>query len=108
MDAGSQFTENPNHLISINITVDPPYFKPPKMPMNDLLLPEKDYYMTRDVCKVLRIKPDTFRARIYAGHYPEYGKIGVKRIFTLEEIRELIRITDDLIRKGILSAGSSD
>jgi hypothetical protein len=56
--------------------------------------------MTCDVCKVLRIKPDTFRQRIYSEYYPEYQKIGVKRIFTLEQIKDLIKITEGLIRKG--------
>jgi hypothetical protein len=64
--------------------------------------------MTADVCKVLGIKPDTFRARIYAGHYPEFGKIGRKRIFTLNQIKELIEITKRLVQKGILSAGKPD
>jgi hypothetical protein len=92
----------------LNIPVNPPYLKPLKTPKNELGLPNKPYYFTRDVCKVLNVSPDTFRARIYAGHYPEYGKIGVKRIFTLDQIKELIRITENLIRKGILSAGTSD
>jgi len=47
--------------------------------------------MTRDVCQVLKILPDTFRQRIYRGYYPEYQKIGVKRNFTLVpfKIRDL-------------------
>ena len=60
--------------------------------MNDLGLPIKPYYFTRDVCKVLNVLPDTSRERIYRGFYPEYGKIGRKRMFTLEEIKELISI----------------
>ena len=38
----------------------------------------------------------------------EYRKIGFKRIFTLEQIKELIRITENLIRKGVFTAGSSE
>ena len=76
--------------------------------MNQLGLEQKDYYMTCDVCRVLRIKPDTFRQGIYRGYYPEYQKIGVKRIFTLEQIKELIKITENLICQGVLSAGASD
>ena len=60
--------------------------------------------MTRDVCKVLKILPATFRQRIYRGYYPEYQKIGVKRIFTYDQIKELIQITEALIEKGILKA----
>jgi hypothetical protein len=68
--------------------------------VNDLGLAQKDYYMTADVCKVLKILPDTFRQRIYRGHYPEFEKIGVKRIFTLEQIKELIEITHHLVQNG--------
>ncbi len=75
--------------------------------MNDLGLEQKDYYMS-DVCKVLKIIPDTFRQRIYRGYYPEYEKVGVKRIFTLEQIKDLIKITEGLIRKGVFSGGSSE
>jgi hypothetical protein len=64
--------------------------------------------MTQDVCKVLKVLPNAFRQRIYRGHYPEFEKIGVKRIFTLEQIKELIKITEYLIGKGVFSAGSSD
>ena len=76
--------------------------------MNDLGFKQKDYYMTCDVCKVLKITPDTFRQRIYRGDYPEFQKIGVKRIFTLEQIKKLIAITDNLIQKGVFSASLSD
>jgi len=68
--------------------------------LNDLFLSNKPYYFTQDVCKVLNISPDTFRARIYRGYYPEYQKFGVKRIFTLEEIKDLIRISEGLKKKG--------
>ena len=105
-DAGSQFTKNANCLNPLNITVNPPYLKLPKTPVNNLSLPVKDYYMTGDVCKVLGIKPDTFRERIYKGFYPEYQKIGVKRIFTLEQIMKLVEITNKLIRKGTFSVGN--
>jgi len=82
--------------------------KHPDPILNDLGLPVKPYYFTQDVCKIINILPDTFRQRIYRGYYPEYEKIGVKRIFTLEQIKELIRITENLIRQGILSAGAID
>ena len=63
--------------------------------------------MTCDVCKVLKIKPDTFRQRIYREFYPEFPRVGGKRKYTLNNIKELIEITDGLIEKGILSAGKS-
>ncbi len=54
--------------------------------------------MTCDACKVLGIKPDTFRQRIYRGYYPEYQKIGDKRVFTLEQLKDLVTITKALIK----------
>jgi hypothetical protein len=108
LDADTQNTDPHIHLNYLKIPVSPPYQKPPETPLNELGLHRKDYYMTSDVCKVLKIKPDTFRQRIYRGYYPDYQKIGVKRIFTLEQIKELIKVTENLIRKCILSAGASD
>jgi hypothetical protein len=65
MDTGSQFTDPNNPLISFKITVKPPYFKEPELPKNDLGLPNKPYYTTQDVCKVLGLKPYTFQQRLY-------------------------------------------
>jgi hypothetical protein len=64
--------------------------------------------MTRDVCKVLKISPATFRYIIYKGYYPEYQKLGVERIFTLKQIKELVKITKNLILQGVFFAGASD
>ena len=64
--------------------------------------------MTRDVCNVLNIKSDTFRFSIRAGFYPETQKIAGKRIFTFEQIKELIGITEELVKKKAFSAGKSD
>ena len=108
MDVDSKCRDSSNHLPLLRIPVNPPYLRHPDPLVNDLGLEQKDYYMTCDVCKVLKIKPDTFRQRIYRGYYPEFQKIGVKRIFTLEQIKVLIKITEGLIRKGVFSAGSSD
>ena len=77
--------------------------KLPEPPLNEFGLLEKPYYMTADVCKVLGIRSDTFRQRIYKGYYPEYQKIGVKRIFTLDQIKEFIEITELLLQQGVLS-----
>ncbi len=40
---------------------------------------------------------------------PEYApkKVGGKRMFTEEQIKELLRITEELIRKKILTAANS-
>ena len=52
-----------NNLTFLYIPVNPPYLKHPDPILNELGLEQKDYYMTCDVCKVLSIKPDTFRQR---------------------------------------------
>ena len=56
----------------------------------------KEYYTTKDICKVLSIKADTFRARLRAGTYPESMKHGGKRRFTEKEIAEIIKISKEL------------
>jgi hypothetical protein len=108
LDAGSKCRDSLKPPIFLNIILPKPYLKEPKQPKNEFGLPEKPYYYTRDVCKILNILPDTFRQRIYRGYYPEYRKIGVKRVYTLDQIKELIKITDSLIRSRVLSSGTSD
>ena len=103
-DADSKSRDPLNPSILLNVTLTKPYFKELKPALNELGLPERPYYITQDVCKVLKILPDAFRQRIYREHYPEFEKIGVKRIFTLDQIKDLIRITKHLIRKGTLSS----
>jgi hypothetical protein len=73
-DVDTQNTDPHIHLNCLKIPVNPPYLKHPNPVLNELGLEQKNYYMTSDVCKVLNIKPDTFRQRIYRGHYPEYKK----------------------------------
>ena len=107
-DVDSKCRDSSNLLPLLKIPVNPPYLKTYKPPINELGLEQKDYYMTCDACKVLKIKPDTFRQRIYRGYYTEYEKIGMKRIYTPDQIKELIRITENLIRKGAFSAGAPD
>jgi hypothetical protein len=105
---GAKRRDSSNYLPFLRIPVNPTYLRHPDPLVNDLGLEQKDYYMAGDVCKVLKIISYTFRQRIYRGYYPEYQKIGVKRIFTLEQIKKLIKITEGLIRNGVFSAGSSD
>ncbi len=64
MDVGTQNTDPRIHPKYLKISVNPPYLKPPEPALNDLGLPTKEYYTTQDVCKILDIKPDTFRQRI--------------------------------------------
>jgi len=64
--------------------------------LNELGLPIKEFYTTRDVCEVLDLHPDTFRYRLRKGIYPEPKNMaGDKRRFTLDEIKEIIKITEE-------------
>jgi hypothetical protein len=60
--------------------------------LNKLGLLVKEIYRTVDVCKVLKITPDTFRARLRSGFYEnKYKRDGIGRMFTLQDIEELKR-----------------
>ena len=90
--ASSSFTDSPNCLKLLKIKVHPSYKKVPELRLNDLGLPEKEYYTTQDICKVLGIIPDTFRYRLRRGIYPEVKKVGGKRCFSLQEARQIVKI----------------
>lgn len=82
----------------ITLKVDPPYHAEPKL--NELGLPIKEFYTTRDVCQVLDLHPDTLRYRLRKKIYPEpQNMAGDKRRFTMDEIKELIRITEQFPQK---------
>jgi hypothetical protein len=67
-------------------------FNTPKPILNKLGLPVKKIYRTADVCKILGIKPDTFRARLRWGIYEDkFMRDKVGRLFTLQDIEELKR-----------------
>ena len=82
---------NPQYTDILRVKVVPPYLRALETPVNDLGLPEKDYYTTADVCKLLGISPDTFRYRMKQGYYPDVERVGGKRRFNEEEIREIIQ-----------------
>ena len=90
--AVTQFTDSFNRLISLQIPVNPPYLGPPKTALNEFNIPKRNYYTTQDVCKVLGIKPDTFRYRLRKKYYPEPIKVNEKRRFTVQNIREIVKI----------------
>lgn len=96
MDADPQNTDPHMFLNHLKIPVNPPYLKSPEPAINDLGLQVKDYYTTADLCKVLNLKPDTFRYRIRTGKYPEAKKVGGKRRFTVMEIQEILETTESL------------
>jgi len=91
MDVDSKCRDSSNHLPFLNIPVNPPYLKTYKPPINDIGLPEKDYYTTADICKILNLLPDTFRYRLRTGKYPEPAKVGGKRRFTIDQVREIVK-----------------
>lgn len=84
---------NPYHCM-LEVTLPEPYLNILEPELNDLGLPEKEYYTTGDLCRLLDLHPDTFRYRIRAGIYPEAKKrLEDKRRFTYEEVLEIVRIT---------------
>ncbi len=88
----SQFAEERKQSYCLSLPIIPPYFKEQKEAVNDLGLLIKDYYMTKDLCKVLKIRPDTLRSRFRSGRYPEPQRLGDKRIFSLSEVIEIINL----------------
>jgi len=101
----TQFTENYNRLISLNIPVNPPYIKYPKPALNEFNIPKKDFYTTKDVCKVLGVKPDTFRNRLEKGYYQEPVRVGKKRRFTIKEITHFVDLTEQFLKDHVFKAG---
>ena len=49
-----------------------------------------------------KISPDTFRHRLRQGDYPEPIKVGGKRRFQIDQIKNVLKITAELTKKGIL------
>ena len=94
-DAFVSFRDPGHRIIDLHFKLDPPYpFQIPEPELNQLGLPEKEYYTTGDLCRLLGLHPDTFRYRFKAGIYPEPNKrSGDKRRFTKEEVKEIVRIT---------------
>jgi hypothetical protein len=64
--------------------------------LNLLGIPEKPRYRTADVCTVLGIKPELFRYRLYTQKYPEFERDGKGRLFSIEDLRKLIEISEHL------------
>jgi len=78
----------------LEVTLPEPYLKIPEPEMNDLGLPDKGFYTTGDLCRLLDLHPDTFRYRLRSGIYPEArNRSGDKRRFAYEEARQIIEIT---------------
>jgi hypothetical protein len=102
---GSLCTDPHRELNYLRIPIDPPYSKPPETPLNDFGLSKREYYTTADLCKIIGIKPDTFRYRIKKEYYHEPMKFGKKRRFTEKDIWEILITTRILIRKGIFGRG---
>jgi hypothetical protein len=102
MDVVTQNTDPHIHMNSLKIPVNPPYSKLQKPRINHLALPIRLYYTSQDLCKVLGIKPDTFRYRLRQRYYPDAVlRVGGRRRFMESEIRELIKITEEFLKKGL-------
>jgi len=86
----AQNTESVSSSNRITIPIIPPYLKELNQPLNELGLPMKNYYTTQDICKVLNVRPDTLRSRFRHGHYDEPVRKNGKRIFTLQEVKEIM------------------
>ena len=96
---GNHFEER-NGKRYIKLKIDPPYFKPLEPKLNDLGLPDKEFYTTKEVCGVLDLHPDTFRYRLRKGIYPEpKNRAGDKRRFIYEEVKEIIEIMGEFSQK---------
>ena len=91
-DADTQNRDPHNELKYLKIPINPPYLKPSEPALNNLGLPIKKYYTTKDVGKVLNMKPDTFRYRLKVGYYPESRKIGGKRKFSERDIHKIVQM----------------
>ena len=95
-DALIRFGDPSHSTIQFHFKLDEPYpLQAPGRELNDLGLPEKEYYTTGDVCRLLGLHQDTFRYRLRVGIYPEPKKrAGDKRRFTKEEVKVIISITE--------------
>jgi hypothetical protein len=54
-DVDSKCRDSHNILNLLNIRVSPPYLKPSEVPVNEFGLPNKAFYTTADICKVLKM-----------------------------------------------------
>jgi hypothetical protein len=89
----AQNTESISSSNRITIPITPPYLKELNQPLNELGLTIKNYYTTKDLCKVLNINPDTLRSRFRRGYYVEPVRKNGKRVLTLQEVKEIVGIS---------------
>lgn len=100
-----QFTNYCNIVHSLEIILPAPYLYKPPIEFNDLGLPaHQNIFSSADVCKLLKIRQDTFRARVNAGMYPKATHFirGYWR-FTEKEIKNILRLTEQLKLQGKIS-----
>ena len=55
----------------LEITLPKPYLKISESELNDLVLPNKEFYTTGDLCRLLDLDSDTFRYRLRYRIYPK-------------------------------------
>lgn len=77
----------------VRVMLPEPYLRTPPKSLNVLGIPDKPYYRTTDACTILGIKPELFRYRLYTGKYPEFARDGKGRLFSLEDLQMLMRLS---------------
>jgi hypothetical protein len=101
MGVSAQFSDPASRIPLIKIPINPPYLKLPDNPLNELGLPEMEFYHTKDLCKILKVKPWTIRYRFRRGYYKEPMRAGVKRQVSEMDLWEIIKATKALTDTGI-------
>lgn len=82
----------------IKVTLPESYLKILEPDLNELGLPEKEFYTTVELCRLLDLTPDTFRYRHRSGIYHEAeNRSGDKRQFSFNEVAEIVRITRTIL-----------
>jgi len=89
----SQITDSGVKTICLKIPVVPPFLKIQKPTLNEFSIPVKEFYSVQDLSQILKVQPDTLRHRFIAGHYPEPARMSNKRVFTLQELRNIVSMS---------------
>ena len=75
----------------IEVPVNPPYKKELPKALNEFGIPEKPFYRTEDVAKILRITSSALQWRFRRRWYPETRKDAAgRRIFAIEDVAKIV------------------
>lgn len=88
VDRDSHYRDTSNR-INLILHLQKPYkFVLPSPKYNQFRVIEKEYFRTKDICKILKITPATFRQRIYNGKYDDNFKRDRRgRLFTYSDLQ---------------------